>query len=88
MFTERKCTTKSDVWSFGVLLWEMYSSGRMPYPDIEWKDILGFLENRCRLGQPSSCPDHVYQLMMTTWKPKPDERPTFSEIADKLDSFM
>ncbi|XP_077549390.1 tyrosine-protein kinase SYK-like [Haemaphysalis longicornis] len=79
-----KFSTKSDVWSFGVTLWEAMSYGERPYQGLAGQSILAMLESGKRLERPDDCPDHIYELMQSCWKYKPDERPTFTEISATL----
>eukprot|EP00731_Ephydatia_muelleri_P014459 Em0008g179a len=71
----RKFTTASDVWSYGVLLWEVMSYGQQPYEDWDNQMVLDRLESGYRLQKPKDCPDTVYQLMQSCWPiPKPRTR--------------
>ncbi|XP_035258018.1 hepatocyte growth factor receptor-like [Anguilla anguilla] len=79
-----KFTPKSDVWSFGVLLWELMTRGAPPYSDVNSFDITIFLLQGRRLLQPEFCPDALYNLMMECWHPRPERRPTFSELASRI----
>ncbi|KAL3246787.1 hypothetical protein MRX96_057427 [Rhipicephalus microplus] len=65
-----KFSTKSDVWSFGVTLWEAMSYGERPYQGLAGQSILAMLESGKRLEQPHDCPDRVYQLMQSCWQYK------------------
>uniref|UniRef100_A0A673LBE7 Hepatocyte growth factor receptor n=1 Tax=Sinocyclocheilus rhinocerous TaxID=307959 RepID=A0A673LBE7_9TELE len=79
-----KFTTKSDVWSFGVLLWELMTRGAPPYSDVNSFDITIFLLQGRRLLQPEFCPDALYNVMIECWHPKPERRPTFSELVSRI----
>lgn len=79
-----KFTTKSDVWSFGVLLWELMTRGAPPYSDVNSFDITVFLLQGRRLLQPEFCPDTLYNLMIDSWHPSPEHRPTFSELVSRI----
>ncbi|XP_057297435.1 uncharacterized protein LOC130628517 isoform X2 [Hydractinia symbiolongicarpus] len=86
---EKKFTTKSDVWSFGVLLWEIYSLGALPYPDIqESKDLLAYLKQGSRMSQPVECAKEFYDIMLECWSFSVDSRPSFNEIRNDLDRLM
>ncbi|PIK62173.1 putative tyrosine-protein kinase [Apostichopus japonicus] len=61
-------TNKSDVWSFGVLLWEMYSFGKVPYPRIPADEVISFLEEGSRMPIPEDCPKAMYKIMMECWE--------------------
>ncbi|XP_041417616.1 macrophage-stimulating protein receptor isoform X2 [Xenopus laevis] len=81
----QKFTTKSDVWSFGVLLWELMTRGAPPYPDVDAYDITRYLFRGRRLAQPEYCPDPLYSLMLSCWNPQPEERPTFTQLVSDME---
>ncbi|KAM9469985.1 hepatocyte growth factor receptor isoform 2-T2 [Clarias gariepinus] len=83
-----KFTTKSDVWSFGVLLWELMTRGAPPYSDVNSFDITVFLLQGRRLLQPEFCPDALYNVMIECWHPKPERRPTFSELVSRISAIF
>ncbi|XP_055903201.1 tyrosine-protein kinase Shark [Eupeodes corollae] len=72
----------SDVWSFGVTLWEMFSFGDPPYGDIRGVDAIELIESGQRLQKPPKCPDNVYKIMENCWNYKPKDRPTFRYLTD------
>ncbi|XP_055373140.1 tyrosine-protein kinase Shark [Condylostylus longicornis] len=72
----------SDVWSFGVTLWEMYSMGEPPYGDMRGVDAIKLIEEGKRLSQPALCPDNVYKIMEHCWNYKPKDRPTFRYLTE------
>ncbi|XP_055592392.1 tyrosine-protein kinase Shark isoform X2 [Uranotaenia lowii] len=67
----------SDVWSFGVTMWEMFSLGAPPYHDMKGVDVIKLIENNQRLAQPDLCPDKVFEIMKSCWNYNPKARPTF-----------
>ncbi|KAM7534255.1 hypothetical protein Aperf_G00000107186 [Anoplocephala perfoliata] len=77
-------THKSDVWSFGVMLWELYSYGRLPYPRLMTNQVLAHLESGERMESPQDCPRCIYSLMLDTWSTEPMRRPSFEEILLRL----
>ncbi|NWR86923.1 MET factor, partial [Furnarius figulus] len=84
----QKFTTKSDVWSFGVLLWELMTRGAPPYPDVNSFDITVYLLQGRRLLQPEYCPDPLYEVMLKCWHPKPELRPAFSELVSNISTIF
>ncbi|XP_031717018.1 hepatocyte growth factor receptor isoform X1 [Anarrhichthys ocellatus] len=83
-----KFTPKSDVWSFGVLLWELMTRGAPPYSDVNSFDITVFLLQGRRLLQPEFCPDALYTLMIECWHPKPERRPSFSDLVSRISAIF
>lgn len=82
-----KFTTKCDVWSYGVTLWEAFSYGSRPYKGMKGREILAMLENNERLDCPIRCPVEVYQLMQYCWTFDEEARPTFDQLLPILDSI-
>ncbi|XP_041813694.1 macrophage-stimulating protein receptor-like isoform X2 [Chelmon rostratus] len=76
----QKFTTKSDVWSYGILMWELLTRGASPYPDVDPYDITHYLLKGRRLPQPQFCPDRLYSIMLTCWDPEPECRPSFNSL--------
>uniref|UniRef100_A0A8C5N1T1 receptor protein-tyrosine kinase n=1 Tax=Leptobrachium leishanense TaxID=445787 RepID=A0A8C5N1T1_9ANUR len=83
----QKFTMKSDVWSFGVLLWELMTRGAPPYPDVDPYDITRYLCRGRRLPQPEYCPDPLYTLMLQCWSPHPEERPSFTQLIGEIEDI-
>ncbi|CAH8556058.1 unnamed protein product [Schistosoma turkestanicum] len=81
---DRLFTTKSDVWSYGILLWEIYSYGRIPYPRMMANQVLRHIESGYRMKSPEDCPSTIYSLMLRTWHSEPSNRPSFVEILKEL----
>lgn len=78
-------TCKSDVWSFGILLWEFFTLGGNPYPGIDIdEEFYKRLKNGYRMEKPEYAPKSIYNIMQDCWNPEPTERPTFTELAEKL----
>ncbi|CAK9295252.1 unnamed protein product [Gordionus sp. m RMFG-2023] len=71
---------KTDVWSFGIVLWELMTRGVNPYPDVDNWDIINYLVSGRRLIQPLYCPDALYRIMLSCWSKNSDDRPDFSEL--------
>ena len=77
-------THKSDVWSFGVLLWELTSFARTPYGALGPREIAAEVAAGNRLGQPAACTTAMYTLMTTCWAPNATDRPLFADLARDL----
>lgn len=77
-------TSKTDVWAFGVLLWEVFSLGLQPYPGLLNHEVIRMVPQGSRLEIPQDCPPTLYDLMQLCWKLEPEERPTFSYLLEKL----
>ncbi|XP_013778262.1 tyrosine-protein kinase CSK-like [Limulus polyphemus] len=80
-----KFSNKSDMWSFGILLWEIYSFGRVPYPRIPLADVVKHVEKGYRMEAPEGCPPEVYEIMRQAWDLDQDKRPTFAEVLKHLE---
>ncbi|XP_050777439.1 fibroblast growth factor receptor 3-like [Gopherus flavomarginatus] len=77
-------THQSDVWSFGVLLWEIFTFGGSPYQGIPSKELFKFLNEGNRLDRPANCTYNLYIIMKECWHVVPSERPTFTELVEDL----
>nr|XP_048281423.1 proto-oncogene tyrosine-protein kinase ROS isoform X3 [Myodes glareolus] len=80
-------TSQSDVWSFGILVWEILTLGHQPYPAHSNLDVLNYVQEGGRLEPPRNCPDDLWNLMSQCWAQEPDQRPTFQTIQDQLQLF-
>ncbi|XP_040917278.1 tyrosine-protein kinase Srms [Toxotes jaculatrix] len=83
----QRFSVKSDVWSFGVLLYEMMSRGKMPYEGKSNKEVLELLSSGFRLPCPTRCPQNIYRIMMDCWAAEPSKRPSFHALHSQLDSI-
>ncbi|KAI6171269.1 Protein kinase domain-containing protein [Aphelenchoides bicaudatus] len=81
-------STKTDVWSYGVLLYECFGLGDVPYHEMENGQILAYLEEEKRLTMPRYCTEQIYELMLSCWQLDPSERPTFNQIYQRLKQFL
>ncbi|CAO2606333.1 Proto-oncogene tyrosine-protein kinase receptor Ret [Lemmus lemmus] len=81
-------TTQSDVWSFGVLLWEIVTLGGNPYPGIPPERLFNLLKTGHRMERPDNCSEEMYRLMLQCWKQEPDKRPVFADISKDLEKMM
>lgn len=77
-------TSKTDVWSFGVLLWEVFSLGLMPYTGLPNRDVMQLVTGGGRLDAPTGCPVAIYRIMAECWNPTPEDRPPFSNLLERL----
>ncbi|KAM6973676.1 tyrosine-protein kinase receptor TYRO3 [Aplochiton taeniatus] len=80
-------TTQSDVWAFGVTMWEIMARGQTPYPGVENSEIYEYLIKGERLKQPAECRDDVYEIMHSCWSPVPKCRPSFQHLIDQLEGL-
>ncbi|XP_078739110.1 uncharacterized protein LOC144952535 [Lampetra fluviatilis] len=83
-----KFSIKSDVWAFGVLLWEIATYGLSPYPGIDLSQVYERLEKGYRMDRPKGCPHPVYQLMRSCWQWNPLDRPSFAETHRAFDTMF
>ncbi|XP_061756352.1 tyrosine-protein kinase SRK2 [Nerophis ophidion] len=81
-------TIKSDVWSFGILLYEIMTFGKMPYPDMSNFQVLQKVPQGYRMPRPQNCPKEMYDIMMDCWKDDEHERSTFETLQWKLEEFF
>ncbi|XP_029872079.1 tyrosine-protein kinase Fes/Fps isoform X7 [Aquila chrysaetos chrysaetos] len=77
-------SSESDVWSFGILLWEAFSLGAVPYANLSNQQTREAVEQGVRLDPPEQCPEEVYRLMQQCWEYEPHKRPSFSTIHQDL----
>uniref|UniRef100_A0A8C7HFX8 Tyrosine-protein kinase receptor TYRO3 n=1 Tax=Oncorhynchus kisutch TaxID=8019 RepID=A0A8C7HFX8_ONCKI len=80
-------TTQSDVWAFGVTMWEIMARGQTPYPGVENSEIYEYLIKGERLKQPPDCRDNIYEIMHSCWSPVPKCRPSFLHLIDQLEGL-
>uniref|UniRef100_A0A8P0TLJ7 Vascular endothelial growth factor receptor 1 n=2 Tax=Canis lupus familiaris TaxID=9615 RepID=A0A8P0TLJ7_CANLF len=82
-------STKSDVWSYGVLLWEIFSLGGSPYPGVQMdEDFCSRLKEGMRMRAPEYATPEIYQIMLDCWHKDPKERPRFAELVEKLGDLL
>ncbi|XP_078372013.1 uncharacterized protein LOC144655597 [Oculina patagonica] len=81
-------TAKSDVWSYGVVMWEIATVGGTPYPLLGNAELMRRLKAGYRMEKPDMCPDNFYTIMLDCWKQDRDERPSFQELLERLEQLM
>ncbi|XP_074502377.1 tyrosine-protein kinase Mer [Sebastes fasciatus] len=84
---DRVFTVKSDVWAFGVTMWEIATRGMTPYPGIQNHEIYDYLLEGQRLKQPADCLDALYELMYSCWRADPLDRPVFPQLREMLEKL-
>ncbi|XP_069892599.1 fibroblast growth factor receptor 4 isoform X1 [Dipodomys merriami] len=85
---DRVYTHQSDVWSFGILLWEIFTLGGSPYPGIPVEELFSLLREGHRMDRPPTCPPELYGLMRECWHAVPSQRPTFKQLVEALDKVL
>ncbi|XP_023387635.1 fibroblast growth factor receptor 4 isoform X2 [Pteropus medius] len=85
---DRVYTHQSDVWSFGILLWEIFTLGGSPYPGIPVEELFSLLREGHRMDRPPNCPPELYGLMRECWHAAPSQRPTFKQLVEALDKVL
>uniref|UniRef100_A0A8C1CRQ4 receptor protein-tyrosine kinase n=2 Tax=Cyprinus carpio TaxID=7962 RepID=A0A8C1CRQ4_CYPCA len=84
----RKFTSSSDVWSYGIVMWEVMSYGERPYWDMSNQDVINAIEQDYRLPPPMDCPNALHQLMLDCWQKDRNNRPKFNQIVNTLDKMI
>ncbi|XP_053187362.1 fibroblast growth factor receptor 4 isoform X3 [Scomber japonicus] len=85
---DRVYTHQSDVWSFGVLMWEIFTLGGSPYPGIPVEELFKLLKEGHRMDKPSNCTHELYMMMRECWHAVPTQRPTFKQLVEELDRVL
>ncbi|XP_075453845.1 proto-oncogene tyrosine-protein kinase ROS isoform X2 [Ascaphus truei] len=80
-------TSRADVWSFGVLLWEIFTLGQQPYPGYSNMEVLHQVRSGRRMESPTNCPDDLWDMMLKCWTQDPLKRPTFSYLQRQLEQL-
>ncbi|KAK7075767.1 hypothetical protein SK128_015905 [Halocaridina rubra] len=82
--SQGRYSSRSDIWSYGVLLWEIYMRGVLPYEGFQNEQVCDMVVSGTHLERPNVCPDFMYVILLSCWKPKSRERPTFIQIVRLL----
>ncbi|XP_007235296.1 fibroblast growth factor receptor 1-A isoform X2 [Astyanax mexicanus] len=85
---DRIYTHQSDVWSFGVLLWEIFTLGGSPYPGVPVEELFKLLKEGHRMDRPTTCTHELYMMMRDCWHAIPSQRPTFKQLVEDLDRTL
>ncbi|XP_072005371.1 fibroblast growth factor receptor 1 isoform X5 [Engystomops pustulosus] len=85
---DRIYTQQSDVWSFGVLLWEIFTLGGSPYPGVPMEELFKLLKEGHRMDKPTNCTNELYMMMRDCWHAVPCQRPTFVQLVEDLDRIV
>merc|ERR1711997_1367989 len=80
-------SSASDVWAYGVVLWEMVTLAEQPYQGLSNDEVLNFVKNRRTMEIPRNCPELIATLMHDCWAYEPEDRPTFVEICKRLQDY-
>ncbi|KAJ8024454.1 Tyrosine-protein kinase transmembrane receptor Ror [Holothuria leucospilota] len=83
-----KCSSEGDVWSFGVVLYEIYSGGQEPYPGMLPREVAVRVKAGYRMDRPENCPKQIYIIMRDCWQYEPSDRPSFELIRQKFDEML
>ncbi|CAH1118933.1 unnamed protein product [Phaedon cochleariae] len=81
-------TSKSDVWSFGILVWELITLGSTPYPGIVVQNLYHLLRQGYRMERPNNCSPALYNIMRKCWSLNPQQRPTFQELSKRFEKLL
>uniref|UniRef100_A0A9J8CEN5 Fibroblast growth factor receptor n=1 Tax=Cyprinus carpio carpio TaxID=630221 RepID=A0A9J8CEN5_CYPCA len=85
---DRVYTHQSDVWSFGVLMWEIFTLGGSPYPGIPVEELFKLLKEGHRMDRPANCTNELYMMMKDCWHAISSHRPTFKQLVEDLDRIL
>lgn len=86
--SHRIFNTSTDVWSFGILMWELFSLAHVPYADVASENILIYLQQGQRMLRPIYATHELYELMLACWCVEPERRPSFDELTNSLHNML
>jgi serine/threonine protein kinase len=86
--THRLFSEKSDIWSYGVCLWEICTLGKIPYEDKTNAEVVKSVTKSVLLERPRTCHDEIYKMMLDCWKMKASDRPTFKDIENHFKQLI
>lgn len=87
VYRYRKFTLESDIWSYGVLLWEVWTIGKQPFFELNNIEVIQQVVNGKRLERPKHCPNGVYELMQKCWRNNVNDRASMAELYNKLNQL-
>ncbi|KAL6118295.1 tec [Pungitius sinensis] len=88
VFNFCRYSSKSDVWSYGVLMWEVFTEGRMPFEQNQNHEVVTMVTKGQRLYRPKMAPAAIYDIMQLTWQERPDDRPPFSQLCRMISDAL
>ena len=80
----RLYTSQSDIWSYGILLWEIMTMGESPFKDVHFEQFMENLRTGAHPEQPPYCPNNVFNVMQACWRFRPEDRPTWSQVENSM----
>jgi serine/threonine protein kinase len=80
--------TETDIWSYGVLVWELFSRGMAPYSNVDNNFLFYYLENGNRLPKHQSCPISIYDILLKCWSKNPKSRPSFATLSERMECII
>ncbi|XP_022803828.1 ephrin type-A receptor 3-like isoform X2 [Stylophora pistillata] len=83
-----KSTTMSDIWSYGILMWEVFTIGESPYPGVKSREIAGLLQTGYRMPKPPHISQELYSIMTNCWEEQPKSRPTFPWLCSAIERLL
>ena len=84
----KRFSVYSDIWAFGVLVWEVFSFGVQPYADLSNAQVVKHILNRQLLPKPAKCPENMYRILLKCWSKTPAKRPWFSVLRKGLSKAL
>lgn len=85
---DRIFSTQSDIWSFGIVLWELFTLSETPYPSMEAEKLYQKLIEGYRMEQPEYAIREIYEIMSQCWKAKPTLRPSFTDLVESIGNLL
>ncbi|XP_059143009.1 tyrosine kinase receptor Cad96Ca-like [Physella acuta] len=86
--TTGRPSTKSDVWAYGILLWEIVTLGASPYPGLSAQDVFKFVSAGKKMEKPQHCSSVIYEFMCSCWSFLPENRPTFDALCRRFETLQ